>query len=339
MVWLIFLAFLLPAPQDRQIPPIGIIDFYGLRSVAEQQVREALQIKEGDSLSGEPKEARPRLEALPGVAQARVNLVCCEAGKAILYVGIVEKGAPSVRFRPAPQGTAQLPQDVRRAGGDYQKAFMNAVLKGDAGEDDSQGHALTNDPATRAIQERFIAFAARDLKLLRDVLRHSSDAEQRALAAEVIAYAPDKQAVVNDLVFAMRDPAEAVRNNTMRALAVMAELGRGTSKPRIQIPARPFIEMLNSVEWTDRNKSSWALVKLTEGRDPAVLSELRRQALPSLAEMARWKSPGHAQASFILLGRVAGIPEEEINAAWDRSDHASFIEAAMKKAKVMGKRS
>jgi len=334
MNWLIFIALLLQSPQDPQIPPIGIIDFYGLRSVSERQVREAIQIKEGDSLSSPPKEAEGRLHSLPGVAEASIGLVCCDAGKAIIYVGVREKGTPAIQFRPAPRGTALLPQDVIQAKEDYQKVFYEAVLKGNSGEDHSSGHALSNDPATRAIQERFITFAARDLKLLRDVLRHSDDAEHRALAAQVIAYTANKQAVVNDLVEAMRDPADGVRNNAMRALAVMAGSAPQTDKNQIRIPVRPFIEMLNGIEWTDRNKSSWALLRLTEKRDPAVLSELRQKALPSLIEMARWKSSGHAYAPFTLLGRVVGLPEDEITAAWERGDRASFIEVAVKRAKA-----
>src|SRR5262250_134361 len=101
MSWFIFLALLLPASQDPQSPPIGIIDFYGLRNIFERQVREALQIKEGDSLSEEPKEAKRRLESLTGVAEAHIALVCCDAGKAILFVGIREKGAPLIQFHPA----------------------------------------------------------------------------------------------------------------------------------------------------------------------------------------------------------------------------------------------
>jgi len=334
MSWLIFLALLLPVSQDPQFPPIEIIDFYGLRDISERQVRESLQIKEGDPSSVETKEAERKLESLPGVAEAQISRVCCDAGKAVLFVGIREKGTPSLQFRLAPQGKVRLPQDVAQAEDDFRKALSDAILKGNSGEDDSRGHTLSNDPSARAIQERFITFAARDLKLLRDVLRHSSDAEHRALAAQVIAYTANKQAIVNDLVDAMRDPADGVRNNATRALAVMAGAARQTTRQPIKIPVRPFIEMLNSIEWTDRNKSSWALLRLTYKRDPAVLSEIRQKALPSLIEMASWKSSGHAYASFLLLGRVAGLPEDEITAAWERGDRASFIETAIKRAKA-----
>jgi hypothetical protein len=46
---------------------------------------------------------------------------------------------------------------------------------------------------------------------------------QRALAAQVLGYVSDKQAVVGDLVQAMSDPFDDVRNNAMRALLVFVE--------------------------------------------------------------------------------------------------------------------
>ena len=97
------------------------------------------------------------------------------------------------------------------------------MQRGDAAEDHSQGHAFAHDPATRAIQERFVVYAKRDLPQLRRVLRSSSDASQRALAAQVLGHAADKKAVVEDLVQGMRDPPDEVRNNAMRALMVFAD--------------------------------------------------------------------------------------------------------------------
>jgi hypothetical protein len=58
------------------------------------------------------------------------------------------------------------------------------------------------------------------------------------------------------------------------------------------------------------------------------------KALPSLIEMARRKSSGHAQASSVLLGRVAGLSEDEIAAAWEHGERASFIGTAIKRAKA-----
>ena len=102
------------------------------------------------------------------------------------------------------------------------------------------------------------------------------------------------------------DANDGVRNNATRALGVLAE-----SSPKVaaRIPATPFIEMINSGSWTDRNKGSWVLESLTNNRDPKLLAQLRAEALPSLIEMARWHSNGHAYTARILLGRIAGIEE------------------------------
>ncbi len=331
---LICSALLLMLPfgsTDGQVPLVGVIDFYGLRSISEEQAREAIQIKEGDMPPNSLKEIQRRLEALPNVEQARLQVLCCEASKNILYVGISEKGAPTLRFRAAPHGKARLTHDMLRAGESFSDAIMRAVLKGDAGEDDSQGHALANNPEARAFQERFIKFAAQDLKLIRKVLRESSDAKHRALAAEIIAYAASKQDVVKDLVYAMSDPDVDVRNNSMRALGVIAGFARSRPEQRIKVSPRPFVEMLNSIEWYDRNKSSFVLYQLTEKRDEAVLSSLRQHALQSLVEMARWKSPMHAQQPFFILGRVGNFSEEEIHKAWTSGNRQLLIDTVSKR--------
>ena len=91
--------------------------------------------------------------------------------------------------------------------------------------------------------------------------------------------------------------------------------------------------MANSVSWTDRNNATVALVNLTEGRNQVILDQLRERALPALVEMARWKHLAHALPSFILVGRVAGLPEKEIQEAWAAGDRDKVINAATGKKK------
>jgi hypothetical protein len=331
---LICATFLVALPFDSasgQIPPIGIIDFYGLRSISEQRVRDALQIKEGDAVPSSRQEIERRLEAFPNVLQSRLNFVFCEAGKVILYVGIKERGAKTLLFRRAPHGRAKLPDSMVQAGDALSDAVTRGAEKGDVAEDDSQGHALYHNPEARAVQERFITFAAQDLKLLRTVLRESSDAHHRALAAEIIAYAANKRDVVKDLIYGMSDADEDVRNNSIRALAIIARFARASPNRQIKVPAQAFIEMLNSIIWTDRNKSSAVLLQLTEGHDPQTLSRLRQRALQSLVEMSRWKSPGHASAAFFILGRVGNLSDNEIQKAWDSGNRQFLIEAVLKR--------
>jgi hypothetical protein len=314
---------------------IGIIDFYGLSEVSEQDARQALTIKEGDSVSlegeGRPAflaESERLLAAVPGVVRARLNLVCCEGGHAIVYVGIEEIGRKPAQFRPAPSGNVRLPVDIVQAGKSFDLAITAAVQRGDAAEDDSQGHALSHDPETRAIQERFVSYAARDATTLRRVLRESSDDAHRSLAAQVLGYVANKDKAVGDLVYAMRDSSEGVRNNAMRALAVFANAAPG-ARPTRPIPYDGFIALLSSLVWTDRNKASWALEELSARRDPRLLARLQREAIPPLVEMARWKSPGHAAPALTILGRIAGLSDQAIATASARGERETIITAAL----------
>jgi hypothetical protein len=315
--------------QELQDLRVGIIDFYGLRHVSESQARDALKIVEGDWIPESVTEAEQRLAALPGVVSARVRRVCCNDGRALLYVGIEEQGSAVLRFRAVPRGQIRLPDDVVQAGDDLGKAGLQAILRGDSGEDHSQGHALMHDPASRAIQERFIAYAARDLKRLRDVLRHSNDVEHRALAAQVLGYAGDKRAVVADLVYGTGDPAEEVRNNSMRALWIIAKFAAQSPNLKIRVPTKPFIGLLNSPTWSDLNKTSLALMELSSNRDPRLLASIRAQAIKPLVEMARWKSEGHAMPALMILGRIAGWSDGDVQSALMRGERNAVIDAAL----------
>ena len=335
--WVVLCLLIAVCGATGQEFRIGIIDLYGLNRVAADEVRRALTFKEGDtiSLGGDGRAAfliasENRVEQLPGVVRARTRIVCCDQGRAIVYVGVEESGAITTRFRDVPLGGARLAPDIVQAGGEFSKALMQAVQRGDAEEDRSEGHALNRDPAMRAIQDRFLVYARRDLPALRLVRRSSSDEAQRALAAQVLGYATDKQAVVDDLVRGMTDASEDVRNNAIRTLMVFADTVPSVNRPAPRIPFEPFIALLNSPVWSDRNKASGALMALSASRDAELLAKLRKQALMPLVEMARWKSAGHALAAFTILGRIAGYSDEATFAAWDRGDRESVISAAMR---------
>jgi hypothetical protein len=317
------------SPRDT----IGIMSFYGLRTVTELQARQALVLHEGDPVPQSQREIAAgvlRLERLPGVDRARLTRLCCdEHGRTILYVGIAEKGAPRFTYRPAPTARVTLPRDLIERSHRFDRLLQAAVEQGDIGEDDSRGHALSHNPRLRSLQEGLAVDAARYLRTLQRVLHTAADSEQRQIAAWIIGYAPDKRAVVIDLLDAVRDPDEGVRNDAARSVMAIAVLSQRRPEQRIHIAAAPFIGMLRSLVWEDRNKAAAVLLWLTARRSAPVITALRAQALSSLIEMARWKHPGHAQAAFILLGRVAGMSEAEIGAAWSRGDRDGVIVRAL----------
>jgi hypothetical protein len=319
------------SPAGAQLPRVGIIDLYGLHKTTPQQVRDALGIAVGDSLTAITLLQVPaKLAALPGVASASIDPVCCEDGKTMLYVGVAEDSVPGLELHAPPNGAARLTEDVMAAGTALAEAQRRAIMRGFVKEDVSQGHSLMADSAARMIQLQLVGLAARHLDTLRKVLRTSSDADHRAFAAEVLAYNANKQAIVGDLVYAMRDPDRDVRNSATRALWVIATYSQQHPELKINVPYEPFIDLLNSLAWTDRNKSSLALMQLTESRNPALLAALKARAFDSLVDIAQWTNPGHSMAGAVMLGRIAGIPDSEIYAMFERGERDKIIEAARK---------
>ncbi len=317
----------LPCLLAAQAPQIGIVDIYGLQKTSEQAVRKKLGLGEGDPLPRSKGDVEIALESLPGVVRARLEAACCEHGKAILYVGIEEKGAAHFDYRQPPEGITRLPEEIHHAYAHFLSAVAQAARRGEASEDLSSGHSLLSDPAVRAVQEQFAALAAEHLPLLRDVLRDSFDEEHRAIAAYVIGYAPRKQEVVDDLQYALRDPDDTVRNNALRSLTAIATLALRKPELQIRVSATWPIEMLNSIIWSDRHAAAVALVTLTEARDQSTLDHLRNRALRPLLEMGAWKHLPHALPACILLGRLAGMEEKEIQDIWSRGEREKLLKA------------
>jgi hypothetical protein len=314
-----------------QTPVIGIIDFYGLRKIQESSIRRVLGVKEGDKLPSSKGEVEDKLENMPGIVRASLSASCCEAGRAILYVGIEEKGAPHFEIRTDPTGDIRLPEEIHAAYARFLDAVSSAVRKGTAAEDLTQGHSLMADADAREAQQGFLKIAEENLELLRKVIRESADEEHRAIAAYIIGYAPTKRLVTNDLQFAMQDADPTVRSNAMRALGAILVLA--AKDPALEIKVTPtwFIEMLNSIYWEDRHNSAVALVNFTESRDERVLTHLREKGISSLTDMVKWKHLPHALPAFILLGRVAGLPEPEIQEMWKEGKRDELLVKLRKK--------
>jgi len=324
---LLVYVLLASTPSLAESRRVGTMDFYGLGKVTEEQVRSSLGFSEGDVLPDSMSEAQQRLNEIPGVFRAHLQTVCCgENGFVGVYVGIDESGAMTLQYRQVPRTDIELPRKIVRAYSRFWKAFDKAIRAGDTSEDLSEGHSLMNHPGSRAAQERFLVLADKRLNELRRVLHKSADSGHRAAAAYVIGYAPDKRSVVGDLLDAVRDPDETVRNNATRSLAAIAELAGSRPELGIRIDPTIFIDMLNSVVWTDRNKASMILRVLAEGGDATLMQQIRDRALTSLVEMARWKSLGHAGYSFFLLGRMAGMTDEEVEEALVAGERDRLLE-------------
>jgi hypothetical protein len=324
---------LLCAQTSMGVPKVGVVEYYGLRKISPERIQRVLATREGDPFPNSKGDVEERIEKIPGVLRSHLEAVCCDNGKAILFVGIEEKGAPSFTFRTPPTGAVRLPDEMVEAYRQFLTEFEAAVRSGNTGEDLRSGHSLMADPQVRAVQIRFAEFAAKSLPLLKEALRDSADDEHRAMAAYIIGYAPKKLDVVNELQQAIQDPDEGVRNNSMRALGAIAVLANQHPDLNIQISPTWFVQMLNSIVWTDRNKAVNALLNLTDSRPENILTLIRERALPSLAEMARWKSLTHALGPYMLLGRVGGMSDEQLEQSWTKGEREAVIARVLKGSK------
>jgi hypothetical protein len=170
------------------------------------------------------------------------------------------------------------------------EALRKAVLAGRTQQDHSNGYELSAYLELRAKELEISEFAPGNEELLRTVLSSSSDAEHRAIAAQFLGYVNVSARQIADLAEAGRDPDPSVRNNAVRALGVIASSSQQRAR---MISPKPFIALLKSDQWVDRNKGGWLMINLTEVRDPKLLQQLRTEAMEALVEMARWQFAGH----------------------------------------------
>jgi hypothetical protein len=322
----LLVAFVALAPLWGQIPRVATIDLYGARKISRERILKQLKLEEGDRLPASKGDLEERLEELSGVVAAHVEALCCSAGGIELFIGIEEKGAPHFAYHSQPAGSETLPPPVVETYRALVQAMDRAGRRGKLAQDLTQGHALMADPEGRALQEKLRSYAAGQLKFVRNVLRNAADDEQRAIAATVIGYAPDKRQVIDDILYAIQDPDQTVRANAVRSLEALAVLAR--LKPHLGLAVSPtwLIEMLNSISLSDRQRAAAALVTLTETNAEKTLQQIRERAWDSVLEMARWKSLRNAVPAYVLLGRMAGMSEQDIEKSWT-GDREAAIEA------------
>lgn len=330
--WLFAAVLPLLAAGDDITPRVSLIEIYGTHKVAPDKIRKALGAREGGPLPSR-EEAEDRIDKVSGVLASRIEAACCDGSGMILYVGVQEKDAPHFEFHPAPTGDVTVPVELF---GNYQ-TFLDTLSDsahiGITDEDLTNGYSLAADSAARELQQSFIPFVARDLNTLDRVIRESADPEQRSAAAYLIQYAPrgprTTKVMVDALQYALQDQEDAVRQNAMRSLKAIAVGAKLHPDQQVHVETTWFVELLNSVVWSDRRNASLALVDLTESRDPDTLALIRQRSLESVLEIARWHDLEHALPGFILAGRLAGITEEQIRTAWVTGNREPVLEKAL----------
>src|SRR5947207_3210973 len=123
------------AQSTITLPRVGVLDYYGLHKITPARIQRVLATREGDPFPQSKGDVEERLDQIPGVVRSHLEAVCCDDGKAVLFVGIEEKGAAHFPFRTRPAGEVRLPEDIVEAYRQFLTAVEAAARSGNAAED------------------------------------------------------------------------------------------------------------------------------------------------------------------------------------------------------------
>jgi len=318
--------FALPGWAQPPAGPIAAIDFYGSAPVDFARLRAAFPYQAGETFKPIKitlADTPPEFQKLVGDNRFSVSAVLIpDLHGFVLYIDIEPAAAPAPAWNPEPAGAEKLPPEILAL---YEHAMDRLGNGGiSAGDETTEGYSLSKDPVMRADELKLIDYARAHAATVYSVLASSASFRDRIAAAWIAGYAPQDKAQIAALLGAVTDPRPGVRNNSIRVLAVLAFHDPNIAR---QIPPDPFIPMLHSLDWTDRNKALAVLDPVTAARAPKTLESLRRQALDPLRQMSHWTYRGHASMALTLVDRIAGIPEDRLQSLLSSHNAAAILAA------------
>lgn len=295
---------------------ISTVDYFGESDIDTIQLANIASALEGNDLRSGEALLRSELGKMKGVGQFTLKKVCCDANGVNIFVGLSsEKNLSKVRQRRT-FTPAALPHNFFKTYQEYLTKLKVAVEKGESDDNLDHGYSLMKNEAVRALQVSLPDMVSPHQKMIAEVMCHSDQEEHRAAAAFLLGYCKNKSVSLRGFKDALNDPSPDVRNNVLRAMTAIL-VSEKQSVSRLMRAARSRImEMLHSLEWTDRDKAMFALVAITERREQSFLDKLKRKAGSALEQMSKWKSRPHAMMAYVLLGRVAGKADEQIFQDW-----------------------
>jgi len=313
-------AHLAKAPN----PPLPVaklagIDVYGSRRVEAEAVRRLLGFELGKPIVASKALFRQKEEALRkqyNLAFARVAFVYFfggdDAGSAFITVDLVDsEDAQRLRFLPNPTRQLQDPEGLVAEWLAYD--FQSERLMQTGQLDPSKGFTCRvahctfgfAHPKLERFEPLFLEKVPQQQDALTKVLREEADAEKRAAAAYLLAYAATPEQSVARLVPFIRDPSGAVRNSVLRVLTATQE---AADRPLVDVAV--VVDALSMPETSDRNKALYLLGMLLDDLKPEALKAqqgpLLRQLGPQLVTLAAMQQPINREPAVEVLQKLSG---------------------------------
>lgn len=313
--------------------PVGEVELFGHTGLNEAAIRKELPIQEGkDLLLDDMLAVQSKLEQAliktTGKKPTDMAIVGVNVkGKYMVFVGVAGPTVKTIAYRTGLTAGVILPAEATDLYKAFEARLLPAISSGGGAEDHSKGYALFSDPELTATQLKMRDFAVKNEPILRQVLDSAKDPVQRKAASMILGYVDHSQAQIECLVRAVSDPEGVVRNNAVRSLGVILKSDETAPK---YIAAGVFVDLVRSGTWTDRNKGTMVLEELTKAREPKLMAQIRKEARPSLVEMAKWRNMPHARSALVILGRAAGIEEERLQQGLNKGDREMVLKAVGK---------
>ena len=315
---------------------VGGIYFFGCDGAHVDEIKQAIPIHTGEKfpLSGMKNVKRQ-------ISQAVWKTIrCFPTDTAIItnnnnvwtiYIGLPGRNFVKREIPPPPTGNVKLPPKAVSLYDSMMDTQSKLLSKGEAlVEDDSKGYSLSRNDELRAKEVQFRDFAIQHSDSAFDVLKNSSNDQERGVAAMLIGYLDPSKVQIDALQTAALDASSLVRNSAIRSLGCIASADPEYS--RLLDPG-VFARMLNSGTWTDKNKSEFVLSRLLENAPADVIAQIKDNSLHALCDMACWDKP-HAMGAQYMLVNATHLPSESISEPATKGDFATLYAVSDKACNV-----
>ena len=308
------------AEKETEKMVFSHVYFFGYQGLDLKKIEADIPLKPGTEMAESKKGNDALLEGVNRVVEELVGKKTTDIATVFYqkswtaYVGLPGASCQTVVHNPVPDGDDTLPNTMIQTYDENMVANMQSLK--------------TGLPADQAKCEKLEELSKEQTKPIvprvMQVLAEAKDHHQRTVAAHCLGLVATTQGQIDALADAANDENAGVRNNAVRALAVIASSKSEVAK---LIPAERFVKLISSGTWVDRNKGSFVIASLVRNYHNAkLLARLKQDSLPALKEIARWDL-GHASPALEILAAMADFPMSKTMALMRDGKQQEIIDA------------